>query len=545
MRRIHFGAYLLSPAAVLFAQTVPPDRFKENVEVTVRSVVAVVTDAQGKHLLSPPTAADLDVFEGGSPAPVVEIEPLRGPFGSPSPAAVAALPGTTVPASVSSPAVGPVTQILYVDPQFVYRGSANLYLQALTQNVEPLLARGSLRIVVAGDPPKELAPSTMDSSLVRAALSKIPREASGVDSVFEARRQLMDQPKVGDWQMIARFAIARDIQRIEASLDRLEMWAAQDPPTRPTVLYLVNDGFELDPTDFYLTCKYICPPSAVLERERFRNEFSRRVPQMLERVSADLVSLGFVVVPVTNGTPPIYRFGGTAEIRGLGMDKSLASAVRPIPGAPASLAWQPTDPLNVIADSTGGEVVVGAGKLRRLLDRFDDAYIVSYQSRSGTDSKARSLEVHGKRPGLIVRAARTTAGGSVVNAILAHGRAVEALRRPDAEGRLSVTVRVEEAGKEKGGKLAGRLLVTTDLAEAIATLSRKAGTRARVTIAVETDDPVPFVQSEEVEPDASGEATMWTYEAPMIWPKSARRVSVLVEELHSGLFGSAMTELPR
>ena len=111
------------------------------------------------------------------------------------------------------------------------------------------------------------------------------------------------------------------------------------------------------------------------------------------------------------------------------MSKSFGSSARPVPSAPVSLAYQPTDPLYKVAEATGGEVVVGAGRLRQALDHFNDAYAVSYKSGAAGQSGVRSLEVRSSRPGLIVRAARATAGGEAAAEILAHGRAVAALQR--------------------------------------------------------------------------------------------------------------------
>jgi hypothetical protein len=530
---------VLLVCAPLLAQDKPrQDTFTERVEVKVRTVVAVVTDAEGKHLASSPTAADLQVLEDGAPAEIVGVEPLPRPNTS-TPEA------SRPPEESGSPRIAAsMAQVLYVDPQFIYRGSANLYVRTLLPMAEALVARGPLQIVVAGPSPKSLLEATNDPALLQAALKRLPHEANGMDSLFESRRRLMDEPRAwGEWEMTARVFIARDIERIEASFEKLELWAATNHPASPTILYLVNDGFELDPSEFYLGCRRFCPQSALQEREKFRKTFANRVPRAADRVSAELVSLGFTVVPVTTGTAPIFSFSSSPQQGNLSMSKSFGSAARSVPSAPVSLAYQPTDPLYKVAEATGGEVVVGTGRLRQVLDHFNDAYAVSYKPGAAGQSGVRSLEVRSSRPGLIVRAARATAGGEAAAEILAHGRAVAAFQGGSG-GPLSVAVRVERRQETSKGLTAGTLIVTTDLASAAEALARVGPARARVTLAVKTDDPTPFVTSEELELDKSGAGTVWTYEVPMTWPKQARRVSVLVEELRTGLFGSASTELP-
>ncbi len=544
MTRTLIGAGMAAWALGLSAQTAPQDRVQEKVQVTVRTVVAVVTDGVGRRLASPPSIEDLEFLEGGQPAPIVGIEPLNGPAGPALETAV------TQPQSLATPAhpwpAAQIAQVLYVDPLFVYRGSASTYRDTLARSLDPILARGPLRIVLAGNPPRDLVPSTTDAAVARAGLQRLPREANGLASLLEARRKLIDDSRapLREWQLAARFAIARDIERIESSMESLELWAAQNPPPRHTILYLITDGFELDPTDFYFACSNLCPPDKMLERERFRKEFGRRIPRLLDRVSADLVSLNFLVVPITNGVPPEMGFPESPASQRVSFHETAADAVRPIASPQSRLVFQPTDPLYTVAEATGGEVVIGAGKLRQALDRFNDAYVVSYQSPSGADATAHSLELRAKRPGMVVRAARAIAGGAAARTILAHGQAMKALQGSTAGGRVGVAASLENVRKERG-KTAGSLVVTADLGGVVEAVSHDVAPRARVTIAVETDDPTPFFHTEELDVKRSGEGTVWTYETPMTWPRSARRVTVLVEELQSGLFGTAAAELPK
>ncbi len=531
---------LLLACVPLGAQEKPrQDVFTERVDVNVRMVVVVVTDSQGKHPVAGLSPSDLEVRENGVPAEIVGLEPLSRPK----------LSGPRVPSPQAEVAesriAAPITQVLYVDPQFLYRGSAHGYVQTLSPVLDAMIARGPLRIVIAGANPRDLLPTTNDAALARAALKKLPGEATGTDSLFESRRRLMDQPPSRDWEMVARVFIARDIERIEASFARLELWAAANRPASPTVLYLVNDGFELDPTDFYLNCRKFCPPSAIMEREKFRNTFASRVPHAARRTSADLVSLGFIVVPITSGVPPVMRFEGSANQGSFSMKKTLFSAVRSGPSTPVPLAWQPTDPLYQVAEATGGEVAVGEAKLRKALDRFDDAYAVAYKSRAAGMSGVLDLEVRSTQPGLLVRAAHASAGGAVSSEILARGRAAVALAGGGPSGPLPVAVRLEGVRSGKKGLTAGTLVVSTDFGASVGAVDRAGPTRARVTLAVETDDPVPFLTSQEGNVGRTGAGTIWIYEVPMTWPREAHRVSVLVEELTTGLFGTGSTDLPR
>jgi hypothetical protein len=251
-------------------------------------------------------------------------------------------------------------------------------------------------------------------------------------------------------------------------------------------------------------------------------------------------------VPITNGVLPSFGFDGSPEKLNPSMKFTAAEATRSIPSpASRSLAWQPTDPLYKVAEATGGEVVVTAGALLKAVGRFDDSYAISYRSRTGGNDGVRTLEVRAKRPAILVRSARETAGATLAQEVLAHGRAAAALRGSDPGGPLSVALRMESARKTGKGITAGTLVVTTDLGPTVGALARVGGARARVTLAVETDEATPFLTSQESDVDHSGEGTLWTYEIPITWPREARRVSVLVEELKTGLFGTSSTDLPQ
>ena len=68
-----------TPISLLFLATIPllaqtqqqPPGFTEKVEVNVRTVLAVVTDAKGKPIERPLSVEDVEVLEDGIPAKVL------------------------------------------------------------------------------------------------------------------------------------------------------------------------------------------------------------------------------------------------------------------------------------------------------------------------------------------------------------------------------------------------------------------------------------------------------------------------------------------
>ena len=92
----------------------------------------------------------------------------------------------------------------------------------------------------------------------------------------------------------------------------------------------------------------------------------------------------------------------------------------------------------------------------------------------------------------------------------------------------------------------GTLEVSADLASIAEALDTLGPGRVRVTVAVEHSKGAPFTQSEEADLDRSGDVgTLWTYEAPIVWPPEATRIAVTIEELKTGARGSGVAELPK
>jgi hypothetical protein len=79
-RAKRLARFLILPAftAALGAQTQQqPPGFTEKVEVNVRTVLAVVTDAKGKPLEKPLTIEDVEVLQDGIPAKVLGVDVVR------------------------------------------------------------------------------------------------------------------------------------------------------------------------------------------------------------------------------------------------------------------------------------------------------------------------------------------------------------------------------------------------------------------------------------------------------------------------------------
>jgi hypothetical protein len=143
---------LAATSAAAQTQQQPPG-FTEKVEVNVRTVLAIVTDARGKPFERPLSAEDVEVLEDGIPAKVLGVDAVR------TGRTAGAIVGKPLPRTEVSPAAQPevlarVPQVLYLDASLLQKQSIEKVCEMMAKNLETLLARGPLEIVLADPEPQ-------------------------------------------------------------------------------------------------------------------------------------------------------------------------------------------------------------------------------------------------------------------------------------------------------------------------------------------------------------------------------------------------------
>ena len=538
----------LAAAAAAGAQGAD-EPYVEKVEVRVRTVLVFITDARGRPLTTRPAPTDLRVTENGKPAEVLAIERAR-----PTAVPAAPAPGATVAPAPSSTASAPT---LAVVPQYLYLDTTTLRLQSVPRIVKTLgnhldavLANGPLEVVVADPEPRVTLPSTRDAAAVRATLEKLPTTAVGKQRVYDARRDSLNQmletlndPRRGGsaFRVDSRGAIRQEMALVQASLDRLDSWAATLPYDRASVVYLCSDGFDGDLTEVYRK----------ILRDSTRFEDHRTADQLqldFGRSAANVTAQAADVLAGRGATAVVLAFSGNDAdfaLSAANIGKYGSRTIRqPLVAAPTSYFLRPFEPLLAIADRTGGQVVSAESKMSEALDAVGRAYLVSFRSHSPADGEPHPLEIASASGDLRVRAPRSVLAATPRTA--SAGQAVRALTiPPPAAGSLPVTATVTPLEKLEKGRTKGALAVSADLVSIADALGRTGPGRVRITVAVENPNGPPFTQSEETELDHSGGGTIWYYESAIVWPSNATRVAVTVEELKTGTAGSAVAELPK
>ena len=542
LRRWLPGFLVLALASPGGAQDPQKEPFVEKVEVRVRSVLVFITDAKGKALATPPAPGDLKVLEDGKSVEIVAVEPIRKNASS------ARAERSEVAAAAP---LQPIPQYLYLDTTSVRQRTVPRIAGMVEANADAILANGPLEIVVADPKPTVFLASTSDREKVRAGLARLPAAAVGKDHISDARRDAISRMNAVQYDSAARAvsgtfrgdirsAIRQEIALISAVTSRLDAWAATLPHDRASVVYLCSDGFDHDLTEVYREMLMSTQQHQDTQMAlQLQNEFGREAAQVTSRAADVLAGRGATAVVLALGTSDAEMANDAASLGRMSSD----AIRRPLDSAPVFHFKRPNEPLLVVADRTGGQVVSTPDKLSAAIDTIGGAFLVTFRSRAPADGATHPLEIASAHGDLRVRAPKAVLAAPPQAA--SAGAAVRALSAPAPAGTLPVTVSVRDVEPAEKGRARGRLEVAADLTSIAEALELLGPGRVRVTVAVEHSRGAPFTQTDEADLDGSGEGTVWAYEAPIVWPPEATRIAVTIEELKTGARGSGVADLPK
>ena len=443
-------------------------------------------------------------------------------------------------------------QYLYLDTTSVRKRTVPRIAAAVDASLDAILSNGPLEIVVADPEPTVALASTSDRDRIRAALAKLPTTAVGKDRIYDARQDTvsrmievqydpMKRGGSGSYRGDIRSAIRQEIALISVTTSRLDAWAATLPYDRAAVVYLCSDGFDNDLTEVYRDMLFSTYNAEDAQTAlQLQNEFGREAAQVTAKAADVLAGRGATAVVLALGASDADFANSAANVHKM----SSVAITRPLDSVPLFYYKRPNEPLLIVADRTGGQVVSTPDKLPQAIDEVGGAFLVTFRSQAPADGATHPLEVASAAGNLRVRAPRSVLTAPPQAA--AAGAAVRALSAPPAAGSLPVQVRVFDFEPAEKGRMRGTLEVSADLASIVEALDTLGPGRVRVTVAVEHSKGAPFTQSEEADLDHSGDVgTLWTYEAPIVWPPEATRIAVTIEELKTGARGSGVAELPK
>jgi VWFA-related protein len=426
------------------------------------------------------------------------------------------------------PAETPWRVVIWVDRVLsgsrTVRGAAG----ALAAQAPALVALGTVEVVVAEPEPRVVLAPTRDVRLVDEALSRLLLQGEGRDDLRLLRQRFADSvgaPTSGpagttgtSGATEAEEAMAAEVRLVSRQQDALVGWLApkeQEDKERPRALFVVSDGFDLDPRAFYIN-KVDAASRPALEGSLTRDALDAASLETARTVA----ELGWTAIPLPVGDerlPEIGRFrtGGIPGMPSVTVRPGRSQPAPPPPPPPVLVA--PREPLVRMAEASGGEVLSGGAEVARAVARLRSRLWLRFEAPA--PPAAVRLEVRAADAGLKVKARRWEgpANPAGVSAWRARGLLLEdeeeagelevaaALRDGALELRLGPAVRPTPAGPL-------RLTVAVPQGESGAVLTQRELTAGEVS--------------------AEGVFTL-----PLSLPADTDRVAVLVDDPARGSWG--------
>ncbi|MEM7052803.1 MAG: VWA domain-containing protein [Acidobacteriota bacterium] len=533
------GATLVLPTA---GQEPPRERFSGTAQVTAVDLILSVRDASGK-VPDDLTPADFEVLEDGQVRTIVGLEPFR-----PSPGGEASGRSKVARKAVTEEPAWSWQTVVYFDQTLSSSRSIRRAASSLAAQAGRLTELGPVQVIVAGSELQEVLRPTRSARLVEQSLQRISREVSGQDQLRRIRKQFLQLAQINGLNSVTIGTVEAPMFE-EAFLlrrqhDLLLSWVSESLAEGPRALVLVNDGYDLDPREFYASSISESQLSDTVNTgnsvaARFNADMaSTAAAPKLRELSQFLAARGWVTMNLALGATESAG-SVSAELSGRGRlgDLDLRAQTESTAPMASAVVYRPLGPLNQMAQATGGETLTGVKGLPRALERLTERVRLTYQVSRRPDGKLHPVEVRALRPGLKVKAPRWS--GSLSPQAVSAARARRLLAGGVADGGIDLEAALALGETpEEGGNAKGRLQARVDLTSlAGAEMSSAA---VRMTIAASFSEGVPFVHHQDLPGQDLAGLSFWTYSSAIGLPPEVERVAVVFEDLASGAWGGGL-----
>jgi Ca-activated chloride channel family protein len=429
--------------------------------------------------------------------------------------------------------------VIYVDRILAgtrsVRGAAGL----LAAQARELTALGPVDLVIAEPEPRLALLSTRDPLVLDESLSRLLLMADGRDDLRALRQRFLDEvgapteaPEDLSDDLADRVeeAVAAETRLVGRQQDALLEWLAGEArEDGPRVLFLVTDGFDLDPRSPYL--ERIADPArrSAIEAGLAEPLLAARTSELARTAAA----LGWTVLPMPVGNERLPDLGrlGTRSTEQVPIGVVIRPGRRKPKEEPAMPELpplrEPRAPLVTLAAETGGEILTDASTAAATITRLRSRLWLRYEVPAATDGRLRAVEVRKADSGERAKAARWS--GPPVPEAMATLRARRLLDGEEDLGDLAVPA-VLRRTDDPSGAVSWVLEVRPEEPSV-----------RRITLAVPSATGEGMTQRV-LTPAELAEDGAWRF--PVTLPAGAERVAVVLDDLQSDVWGGRLLEVP-
>ena len=529
-------------------------QFGEQLEVTAVEVMIDVHDKGGAPVLGL-TADDFLVWEDGEPVQVLGLDypPPASRLSFP-PADPDARPSTVTPQTATK--TSDWRFLIYVDAPLSGQRSVRRAMGILEGRVDELVRQGPVEVVIANPTPQLIQPFTRDTKKILDALELIS-DSSSRNLLKDMRRDYLRQldtrlsegngPTGGAaaaaLESVIRSTVRREYHLVEGRIRTLSEWMGAYGDVPASAAIIVSDGFDLEPSQFYLDAT-----SLQINKDQLQSELQAyRVEQLADVMARQLSATGWTSMLMSLGASSSPTVSSQADLAQRDRFRSIGAIGTGGPGAASvtGTVEHPLEPLTMVAEQTGGQLITNRKRAGAAIDRLGQRLRLTYVAPRASDGRVHEVRVELTRKGpelLAPRWVRSPTGQQI-----AASRARRLLVMDSDAGELPVGLSFPTVGPRKSG---GTRVVSTEVAVDLNVLrSVLSGTNLPLALTVGIDVPgsPPYVHRIEQDfqlPESNGEAWPdFLYQSLIEVPAGARRVSIVVEEPKTGIWGGAVSHL--
>lgn len=419
--------------------------------------------------------------------------------------------------------------VVYVDRILSGTRSVRGAAGQLAAQARELAALGPVEIMVAEPEPQRVLPPTRDPLAIDEALSRLVLTGDGRDDLRMLRQRFFDEigaPAESPEELADRLdaAVAAEARLAGNQQDLLLEWLAdargQDGPR---ALFLVSDGFDLDPRPPYLVRITDEARRSALRAELPDPGLTERSRELAQTAAA----LGWTVFPMPVGNERLPELGrwrtrSTPEVPiGVVITPGRKKREEPPPTSTLPELAAPQAPLAALAEETGGEVLTTPSATASAIARLRSRIWLRYESATA-EGMLRPVEVR------VATADRSKAGrwrGPAVPEAVAARRAQRLLSLEEDEKEVSVEAALRRV-EEPAGTPSWALELRPE--EPVST---------RLTLAI------PSGSGDEVSHRMLSPADLGTdgvWRVPLALPSEADRIAVVLDDPVGGTWGSRL-----
>jgi Ca-activated chloride channel family protein len=416
--------------------------------------------------------------------------------------------------------------VVYVDRVLAgtrsVRGAAGL----LAAQASALTALGPVEAVVAEPEPRTALLPTRDPAIVDEAFSRLLLTGDGRDDLRALRQRFLDEvgaptDRPEDQADRLEEAVAAEARLVGQQQDALLEWLADARGQNgPRVLFLVSDGFDLDPRTPYLD--RIADPA-----RRSALNAGLADPGLAERnreLARTAAALGWTVLPMPVGDEKLPEFRRwhtqSTEQLPIGIVVTPGRKKKDEVEEPEPLELlNPREPLAALAGETGGEVITTPSATASALARLRSRVWVRYEAPA--EGAIQPVEVK------VASAATTKAGrwrGPAVPDTVALRRAQRLLAEEDEEEDLTATAALR------------RVVDASGAAAWMLEIRPEEPASQRLTLAIPSGSA--SLTSQQILSPADLVDGAW--QVPLKLPPRADRIAVVLDDPAGGSWGSRL-----